>query len=204
MFCFLWACATETWTDAAEPEALAPLDAHDLESPSDAGDPYPERSAMVSGREDEYDWSVLRGWVKADAAAVWEAVIEPDVGVNRRDVASWTVVPLEDGVVDSSYLVNEVVVEPITVDFDLTWRHAHADDPAAGSVSVWEKTAGTEFISLMAGSVLSTGHDGVVDFLVVFHLKTVDSGTERTEQFVTDFYASVLAAAHGEALPTYE
>lgn len=204
MFSLLWACATESGSDSAEVDALAPLDAHDIEAPTDADDVYPERAAMASGTEDAYDWSVLRGWVKADSEAVWDVLLDPEVAVNRRDVASWTVSAREDDGVDSSYVVNEVVTEPITVDFDLTWRHAQGDDPAAGSVSVWEKTAGTEFISLMAGSVVATGHDGVVDFLVVFHLKTVDSGTEKTEQFVTDFYASVLAAAHGEPLPTYE
>ncbi len=204
MLLLVWACATEPTTDSGDDQGLLPLDAHDIEASSDADDPYPERATLVSGTEAEYDWSVLRGWVKADSAAVWDAIVQPDVGVNRRDVASWTVTPFEDSSVDDAYVVNEVVDEPITVDFDLTWRHAQAEDPSAGSISVWEKTAGTQFIPLMAGSVVAAGHDGVVDFLVVFHLKTVDSGTEKTEQFVTDFYASVLAASHGEALPTYE
>ena len=200
----LVACSTEESADSAAVATLTPFDAHDLDAPRDDDDPYPERSAILSGSEDEYDWAVLRGWVKVGAPDIWPVLTDPDVGVNRRDVASWTVAELDDGDVDAAYVVTEVVEDPITVDFDLTWRHDQADDPANGSVSVWSKTGGTEFISDISGSIVATGHDDVVDFLVVFHLATVDSGPAEAEEFVTDFYASVLAEAHGEPLPTYE
>ena len=199
----LFACSAETPIDSGDGTALTPFDAHEIEAPSDADDPYPERSALVSGSSDDYDWAVLRGWVKVAAVDVWPVLTEPDVGVNRRDVASWTVSEVSDADADVSYVVTEVVEDPITVDFDLTWRHDQAEDPAGGSVSVWSKTAGTEFITDISGSIVATGHDDVVDFLVVFHLATIDSGPEEAEAFVTDFYASVLAVAHGEALPTY-
>ena len=199
----LLACSAETPIDSGDGTALTPFDAHEIEAPSDADDPYPERSALVSGSSDDYDWAVLRGWVKVAAVDVWPVLTEPDVGVNRRDVASWTVSEVSDADADVSYVVTEVVEDPITVDFDLTWRHDQAEDPAGGSVSVWSKTAGTEFITDISGSIVATGHGDVVDFLVVFHLATIDSGPEEAEAFVTDFYASVLAVAHGEALPTY-
>ncbi len=198
------ACSSEEPIDSAAAAALTPFDAHDLDSPADDDDPYPERSAMISGSDEDYDWAVLRGWIKVGAADAWPVLTDPDVGVNRRDVASWTVARVDDSDVDSAYVVTEVVEEPITVDFDLTWRHDQAEDPADGSVSVWSKTGGTEFITDISGSIVATGHDDVVDFLVVFHLATIDSGPEEAEEFVTDFYASVLAAAHGEPLPTYE
>lgn len=201
----LWACTTPTESDSAEEAGLTPLDPHDIAAPSDDDDPYPERAEVLAGSEEgEYDWAVLRGWVKADFDTVWGAITDPDVGVNRRDVASWTVTDTSDDDAEVAYVVNEVVTEPITVDFDLTWWHAHAADPSAGSVTVWEKTGGTEFIMLIAGSVVATAHDGVVDFLVVHHLSTVDSGPDKAQLYVEDFYASVLAASHGEALPTYE
>lgn len=199
----LVACSAETPIDSGDAPTLTPFDAHDLDAPADADDPYPERYALVSGSSDAYDWAVLRGWVNVEAVDVWPVLTNPDVGVNRRDVASWTVREVSEADADVSYVVNEVVEDPITVDFDLTWRHDQAEDPADGSVSVWSKTAGTAFITDISGSIVATGHDGVVDFLVVFHLATVDSGPEEAEAFVTDFYASVLAVAHGEALPTY-
>ncbi len=201
----LLACATPSSVDTGDDPGLTPLDPHDIEAPSDPDDAYPERATVVTGSEaDSYDWAVLRGWVKADSPTVWAALTDPDVGVNRRDVSAWTVTESDDDRADVAYVVNEVVEDPITVDFDLTWWHAQAEDPADGSVTVWEKTGGTEFISLIAGSVVATGHDGVVDFLVVHHLQTVDSGPEEAQLFVEDFYASVLAVAHGEPLPTYE
>jgi len=201
----LLACASSSSVDTADSgEALTPFDDRGLAAPVDADDPTPERADMISGSEDDFDWAVLHGWVKVGATDVWAVLQDPDVAVNRRDVVSWEVTDLDKDDVDDAYVVTEVVADPITVDFDLTWLQDQAENPEDGSISVWQKTSGTAFISTLAGSVVATGHDDVVDFLVVFHLSTVDSGPEKCEQFVTDFYASVLAAAHGEPLPTYE
>lgn len=201
----LFACATpDSGAPIADEGGLTPFDDNGIEAPVDDDDATPERAAMISGSDDEFDWAALRGWVKADAPTVWELLQNPDVGVNRRDVVEWTVAEVDEDKVDNAYVVTETVDEPIIVTFDVTWLHDQADDPADGSISVWQKTAGTQFIETLAGSVVATGHDGVVDFLVVFHLATIDSGPEKCEEFVTDFYASVLAVAHGEPLPTYE
>jgi len=201
----LFACSTADSTDsAAVGQELTPFDDKGIQAPADDADPTPERYEMLSGTDTDYSWAALRGWVKVDAPTVWDVLQDPDVGVNRRDVTQWTVAPIEEEGVDSAYVVSEQVDDPITVTFDLTWFQDQADDPEDGSIAIWQKTDGTEFISTLAGSVVATGHDDVVDFLVVFHLATVDSGPEKCEEFVIDFYNSVVAVAHGGALPTYE
>ena len=41
------------------------------------------------------------------------------------------------------------------------------------------------------------------DVGIIEHLKAAMTSTEDTEQFTGDFYACILACAHGRALPEY-
>jgi hypothetical protein len=200
MFAALLSACTPTDT-AGDTATLTLLDDHGVEAPVDDDDATPERAVVLSGSEDEYDWAVVRGWVKVDGAAIRDTLTNPDVAVNRRKVTEWTVAALDDAEMDASYVVTEVVTDPITVDYDLTWRHLF--DGEGGSVAVWEKTAGTTFVSLVRGGLSAVVVGDAIDFTAVFHLATVDSDTTDTELFVQDFYASVLADAHGEPLPDW-
>jgi hypothetical protein len=198
----LVACpTTERAEDSGSTVGLSPLDARGVLAPGDDDDPTPERGSVLSGSEADYDWGVLRGWVKVNADTMWETVTNPDVAVNRRKVTEWTVTPFQESGIDDAYVVNEVVTEPITVDYDLSWRHARQAEE--GSLAVWEKTAGTEFVSQVRGSLVYAVVGNAIDFTTVFELATIDSDSSDTELFVQDFYASVLAAAHGEPLPDW-
>lgn len=184
--------------------ALEPLEEITLDAPVDDDDPTPERAVTQSGTADEWDWAHLRGWVKADREAVFGALSDPDVGVDRREMASWTSEAVDDEEVDVAYRVNNVVTDPITVDFDVTWRHLRFDAESPGSVSVWAKTAGTEFIPLLEGSAWAVEAEGAVDLALVYHLDTFDSTPDDVERYLQDLYASIVAAAHGDPLPTYD
>ena len=198
------ACAGET--GGANPDlALEPLESVSLDPPVDDDDPTPERAVTESGSDEGWDWGHLRGWVKADAAYVFGALSDHDVVVDRREMASWTSEVVEDDEVDVAYRVNNVVTDPVTVDFDVTWRHLRVvDGDADGSVSVWAKTEGTEFIPLLEGSAVAATDQGAVDLSLVYHLDTFDSTPDDVERYLLDLYASIVAASHGEPLPTYE
>ncbi len=198
----LLACpAPDEGADSGATNDLSMLDVHGVEAPVDDDDASPERGVVLSGSEYEYDWAVIRGWVKVDAATMWQTVLNPDVAVNRRKVTEWTVTALDDEGVDEAYVVNEVVTDPIPVEYDLTWLHQ--GNETDGSIAVWEKTAGTDFVTLVRGGLTTVVVDDAIDFTAVFHLATIDSDTADTELFVQDFYASVLAVAHGEPLPEW-
>lgn len=202
LLALLLACTpTDSAAESDDGPVLSFLDDHGIEAPTSDDDPTPETPNVLSGNAEGYDWAVVRGWVKVDVETMRKTVTNPDVAVNRRKVTEWTVEGLEDADVDESYVVTEVVTDPITVDYDLTWRHLY--DDGEGAIAVWEKTAGTEFVTLVRGALTTFEVDGVIDFTAVFELATIDSDEADTDLFVRDFYASVLAAAHGEPLPDW-
>ncbi len=206
---FLLAALACTGGEELSPEdiALEPLEEVTLDPPTDDDDPTPERAVTESGADEDWDWAHLRGWVKADGADVFAALTDPDVGVDRREMAEWSSAEVEDDEVDVAYVVNNVVTDPVTVDFDVTWRHAWAEDEdngTGGSVTVWAKTGGTEFIPLLEGSAVTVDEGSAVDVVLVYHLDTFDSSPEDAVRYLEDFYASIVAVAHGDPLPTYE
>ena len=202
LFVLLLACDPEDPApDTGGGAVLSLLDDHGIESPTAEDDASPETPNVLSGSEDGYDWAVVRGWVKVDIATMQATITNPDVAVNRRKVTEWTVLSVDDTDVDESYIVTEVVTDPITVDYDLTWRHLY--DGGDGAIAVWEKTAGTEFVTLVRGALTTVAVGDAIDFTAVFELATIDSDSSDTDLFVRDFYASVLASAHGEPLPDW-
>lgn len=197
--------ACEPAVEDEGPQLVDLLEEVPLDAPVDGDDPTPERANTSATDGEEYDTAYLRGWVKASIKDVFSALTDPDVGVDRREVAAWTLTEQEPGELDSLYLVNSVVAD-FPVDYDVQWQHIYTGEDSApeGSRTAWEKVAGTEFVSHLAGSVLATATDEAVDLQVVYQLGTIDSTSEDAVRYLEDFYASVVAASHGESLPTYE
>lgn len=202
MWMLLAACKEAA--DAA-PEGLDPLESLEVEAPSpEDGDPTPESLAMQSW-EDEDGVAVTHAWafVDADISSVVGALREPDVGVDRRRMASWTVEwdTLPD--YELSYTVANHSEEFIPVDFDVAWGHGASNEDEAGAATLWSKTDGTEYIYLLEGWAQVFPYEDSVAVQMIYHLDTIDSDTGDAEQYVTDFYQSLLAVAHGEDLPEY-
>lgn len=189
-----------------EPVGLSMLE--DLQASPPAavdGDDTPETVNVVTGGADDYDWAHGDGYVDLPLDSVVTAFQDPDVGVDRRRISAWEVEYDTNANYDLSYTVTNHSDEIIQVDFDVTWGHGAAEANPDGVAAVWSKTDGTEFITVLQGSAqLLPVDDGTTEVQLIYHLSTVDSDETDAAEYLTDFYGSILAVAHGEALPTYE
>lgn len=203
-FAVLFACFGHRETEF--PAGLEPLTDNVAVFPEAVDGELPEDVDIHLGATDVYDWANARGYVRAPLIDVWEAVKNPDVGVDRRAVTEWTVGFDVEPTYDVSFVVHERVVDIVTVAYDLTWREglvpAGRDDLV---VARWQKTDGTALVDLLEGSiVLSPVEDGVTGVEIVEHLGTPQDDQDRLSTFFLDLFASITAVSHGDPLPTYE
>ena len=206
-----------------EIDALTPLEPNRAPAPDPVGDdPYPEVLEVVSGGDGDPWWAHGRGYVQAPFADVWAATIDPDVGVDRREIDEWTVTDDPRATLDASYRVENVARDVLTVRYELWWRHERqtedpatadgdegddsAPDPVVTSVTRWDKTDGTNFIDLLAGSIVLRPVEGAADVTeieLIEHLDAALRDDETIASYLRDLHASIVAAAHGEALPSW-
>lgn len=184
------------------PDGLAPLEENLAPAPEGEGD-WPEALSLVSGDDGDQHWTHGRAYVQAAVEDVVAAVQDPEVGVDRRRVAEWDAEMIDDPDYDVAYVVHTTVVDIVTVQYDLTWHHGQVDETVWGTR--FQKTDGDALIKLIEGSIVTAEMvNGVAEVQFIYHLEAAMTSTEDTEAFLTDLYASVLAASHGEPLPTYE
>jgi hypothetical protein len=166
--------------------------------------PYPEEVSVDSGDDDAFAWATARGYVDRPLADVFTAVQDPDVGVDRRRVTSWTTDSGVEPEYEVSFVVHTHVEDIVNVDYDLTWREGHTDDET-GTIAVrWAKTDGSSLVSLLEGSIVLTPvEDEVTGLEFVEHLDAATQGPDVVATYLGDFYASVLAEAHGDPLPEF-
>ena len=68
----------------------------------------------------------------------------------------------------------------------------------------WQKAYDRNYITLMGGSVIARRvDDGTTELELVEHLNATWKGSDTAETTMRDWYGSVVAKAHGRALPTY-
>lgn len=190
------------------PSELGPLEENQAPWPSPGADgELPETLSIVSGGDDTLWWAHARGYVQAPADEVWQHFRDPDADVDRREVDEWSVI---DGTVprfDDSYTIHCVVHDLLTVEYDLTWVHelqAGTEGSPERVVAQWDKTDGTQFIKLLSGSlVLEPEDDGVTRVEYVEHLVASLRDDETIAQYLSDLHGSIVALAHGEALPVW-
>jgi len=198
--------------DRPEPEfppGLEPLETNTATLPEGTPqDPHPEELDLLSGEEGGTYWVHAMGYVHADLNRTWTFLRTPDVDVDRRQVASWTVEEDADPEFDDGYIIHNQVTDPVPVEFDIRWDHGLIDDiegvPYLTSAR-FEKVAGTVFIDQLIGSVLlERVTDEVTSVDIVEHLRAAGGNVEQIETAVSDLYASVVACANGEALPEFD
>lgn len=181
---------------------LEPLEENLAPAPEGDGD-WPETLSLVSGDESGVHWTHGRGYVQTALAPAVAAVEDPEVGVDWRRVASWEVTEDTEPEYEVSYAVHTVVEDVITVEYDLAWRHGQTGETTWGTR--WQKTEGESLITLIEGSVVTAQvAEQAVEVQFVYHLEAALTSTEDTESYVSDFYASILASAHGQPLPTWQ
>jgi hypothetical protein len=192
------------------PPGLAPLDPQlhaAFPAPVD-GDPDPEQLNLASGSGSGYVWVHGAAFVHGTLDVVWAAMRDPDVSADRRQVSSYTVTLDDEPQYDYSYIIHNTVNSTITVQFDNSWRHdaleGTKDQPQA-VVAGYQKTYGTSFISVLAGSFVARQlDDGNTSLELIEHLEAQFQDSSSTARStLTDYYASILARVKGQPLPTY-
>lgn len=185
------------WAAPLEEENLAPVPT------SDDGEAHPEAIETVHGDTGTYLWAHGRGFLHAPLAEVAEALRDPDVCVDRREVTSWTVEHDVDPDAPVSFRVDHVVENVVTVRFTTLWRQGSVgDDPTVYGRAL--KTEGTEFIATLEDSVVLRPVSGDVTAVELMrHREAVMGGPAETAQYLTDLFESLRARVRGEALPEY-
>lgn len=206
-----WACGGNEMT--VFPAGLTPIDPVDLATlpAATAADPHPETISFVSGmttdQPENYAWVHGRGYVHASVANAWLALQSPPVCVDRRKVSSWSVTNNVETGYDVSFAIHNTVNSTITVMFDITWRQSAVNGTASNPNVVaasFQKTNGTTYIDLLAGTVLLTRiDDQTTEIDVEEHLAALGSGPDVAQSYLTDLYNSLVAQVHGQPLPTY-
>lgn len=201
MWLLLVACKSEV----EFPPGLEPLEENKAPAP-EGSDEWPETLSMLSGEEEDYVWTHARAYVQVAGAEVAAAVQDPEVGVDRRRVVEFAVTWDVEPEYEVSYAVATTVDDVVTVQYDLTWRHGAVGDDVWATR--WQKTAGTDLIKIIEGSIVTTEVvHGVTELSIIEHigapLASNEDLLEDTEGYLTDFYASILAVSHGDPLPTY-
>lgn len=190
------------------PTHLAPLEDNRAKLPAPLdGDPYPERLSVVSGGNSDLWWAHGRGYLKAEASVCWQALLDPEVGVDRREVDEWSITYDVAPQFDASYVVHNVAQDVLTVAYDLTWLHelqlGSASEPEE-VVGVWDKTDGTTFIDILEGSfVLRAVEPEVTEIEIIEHLKAPLRDDATLVSYLQDLHASITARIHEQPLPVY-
>ncbi len=175
--------------------------------PPDGSDKTPEKVVTSSGSTSSYDDAQARGYIHEPLSVVYAALQDPDVVVDRRSVAKYTVTHNVESGYDVSFRVHNTIYDIVTVEFDMTWREGVTVGTRSAPTQVnarAEKTAGTAYISLMEVSIqLNSVSDGVTLFQAAEHISAASSSASTIELYLKDVYASLLAKSHGQPLPTY-
>ena len=202
----LWlfiACAG-TKSETPFPDGLEPLEELMVELPPPSSE---DRVAWTSGDEEitlgcifEAALNRYRWW--------WSALRQPEVFIDMREIAEYTIEEVEDPVYDYVYNVHNVVHNILTVESDVQWRHGgeRSDDQLSLAGVRWQKVAGTDYIAALQGSVQILPVEGseLVEVQVIEHLTATLDQEDNAIQYVTDLYERWNAVVNGDPLPTYE
>lgn len=172
------------------------------------GDDYPEELNVVGDEGDDYDWAHGAGYIHGSVADCWAAMADPEVVVDRQRVTSWTVEMDVEPEYDVSFVLHEISEDIVTVEFDVTWiqgRTAGEEDAPTAVGGRWAKTAGTDLVDVLEGSVSLTEVEGeVTEIQLMEHLATPGSDETDIIPVLEGLFASIVARVHGEPLPTYD
>lgn len=205
----LSACVAGCGNEATPvPAGVAALEVNTASEPTGtAAERFPETLEMLTGQGDGYEWVHAKGFVKRPIAEVWAAFQDPEVVVDRRKVARWTVARDVDSSVDVSFVVGNTVEDVIDVFFEITWRQSAvegtADEPERVAMR-FDKTFGTVFIEILRGSIeLTPVDEDTTRVALIEHLQAAQGGIDNAVTYLRDLHGSVAARAAGRPLPTY-
>lgn len=192
------------------PPGLEPLEDCSAGFPeASGGDDSPQGIQTDSGQDDDRRWASGCGFLDADVPTAWQAIQDADVVTDRRKATAWEVTDRDhEPEYDVSFRVYTEVDDILTVDYDIDWRQGvweGEEDAPESVVGRWQKTDGFELIEVLEGSILlESTQDGGTRVQVVEHLEAPGYDPEDLAQYIEDLHASIVAAAAGQPLPTWE
>lgn len=190
------------------PETLGLLEANRAPAiDGTASDPWPETIVFASGKTDGRYWAHARAYVHADPSSVYQALQVPAVLVDRREIDAWTVAWDTVPAYDVSLTLQQTVDDVITVHYDTTWVLEVQDASGLGVTALaaqWDKTDGTPFIDLLAGSlVVRQVEAGISEVQMVTWLEAALRDETTLVSYLGDLHTDIVAEVHGEPLPAY-
>lgn len=193
------------------PSRLDVLEENRAEWPGDGTD-YPEEIATAGGdsADESYYWGHGRAYLHDTVDAVWQAARDIDACVDRRETDEWTATFDTQPQFDVSYTLELKRFDVVTVNWEVTWVHerqlATPDDETLRVVIQSEKTAGSQFVGDLRGSLLLEEVEPGITALEFVQIGTSRlQGTDYTTSlaFVVDYFADIEALVKGRALPEY-
>ncbi len=194
------ACTAET----PLPAGVTPLEANTAPVPSQPGDPYPETQATVTGSTADYDWAHGQGYIAASPGAVWKALHDPEVVVDRHGTSAHSVTSNSEPQYSFSFRID---YQAGGVEWQEAWRYAvQAGSEAAPEQAMIrsQKIAGTTFIKRLEGQITVlavAGHPDRTLVQQVAHIKAVGSNAQTAKKTLDDQFSSLLAKVKGQPLP---
>lgn len=194
-------------TDTPFPAGLAVVGENSVPLPEGTEeDPYPETLNQERG-DGSPNWSNARAYIHGSIDEVWDALKMPEVLVDRREAARYSV----EWNVEPEYpvsFVNYVEVDDlITIKYKQTWRQGSRQNSTGGTTGViatYQKTWGTTYIRQMYGSIeLIPVTDDITEISFVQRMSATRTSSEEIAAWQRDMYASIVAVVHGQPLPTY-
>lgn len=189
--------------DTQFPAGLEPLE--DNSAPAPQGGATTEELVMVSG-EGDHKWVHGRGYIQAAPGAVWAAAKDPEHMVadcaTSRHMATVGVEPEYEYGFRVHYEVDDIV----TVAWDELWRYGTVEGTvAAPSLAMirYQKVYGSDFISLLEGSVMVLGTDQPerTEVELIEHLSALGGNVDNIKGSMQRRFDVLVEIAHGRPLP---
>jgi len=185
------------------PAGLAPLDAVNPALFPDGGvDPYPERLGdFAFGSNGTVVLAYAKGYIKQPVTAVWAAGTDPQSAAENSITTCSIALDAETGY-DFSWKFHNTKTDIITVWFDVTWRSGTlpwptpAGGPGSPPTVAWrfQKTDGTAYIQVMAGSVKAYEvAPGVTGIEFIRHVDAARSPPDVVAGGIQNHYDNILA-----------
>ncbi len=197
----LGACQSDVHTPF--PAGLEPLE----DNPVPIQDaPYTETLALQTDTTD-YLKAYGVGYVLLDPGTVWAMVKNPQAMVAVCTTTTQTITPDDEPEYEFSFLVDYVVNDVLTVEWDDAWRYGTITGPETEptlAIIKHQKTDGSSFIKLSEGTIefSPTPDDpNVTEVSMVEHLNAVGSTIDDLVAGVNHTYASIVAISHGNPVP---
>ena len=169
--------------------------------------PYPQDIVFASGKDDGRYWAHARAYVHGSTEEVFAALQLPPVLVDRREIDEYTVVWDTVPRFDVSLTLQQTVHDVVTVSYDTTWVMEVQGETGLGVSQLaaqWDKTDGTTFIDLLAGSLVATQvSPEVTELQMVAWLEATLRDEATLVSYLDDLHADIVATVHGEPLPSF-